>query len=194
MGPIEKLGLLKMDFLGLRTLTVIANTVRLIEESRGVRIDPERIPLDDAKTYQLLADARTFGVFQLESTGMRNALRQLRPERLEDVIAMVALYRPGPMEMIPDFIARRHGRVKPSYEHPVMEKHLQETYGIMVYQEQVLKIADDMAGFSMSEADDLRKAMGKKIAGAHGRAARQVPRRAPRGAASRRRSPSASSS
>ena len=95
MGPIEKLGLLKMDFLGLRTLTVIANTVRLIEESRGLRVDPERIPLDDAKTYQLLADARTFGVFQLESTGMRNALRQLRPERLEDVIAMVALYRPG---------------------------------------------------------------------------------------------------
>ncbi len=163
MGPIEKLGLLKMDFLGLRTLTVIANTVRLIEESRGVRIDPSLIPLDDAKTYQLLADARTFGVFQLESTGMRNALRQLRPERLEDVIAMVALYRPGPMEMIPDFIARRHGRVKSSYEHPVMEKHLQETYGIMVYQEQVLKIAADMAGFSMSEADDLRKAMGKKI-------------------------------
>jgi DNA polymerase-3 subunit alpha len=163
MGPIEKLGLLKMDFLGLRTLTVIANTVRLIEESRSLRIDPERIPLDDAKTYQLLADARTFGVFQLESTGMRNALRQLRPERLEDVIAMVALYRPGPMEMIPDFIARRHGRVKSTYEHPVMEKHLQETYGIMVYQEQVLKIAADMAGFSMSEADDLRKAMGKKI-------------------------------
>jgi DNA polymerase-3 subunit alpha len=94
---------------------------------------------------------------------MRNALRHLRPERLEDVIAMVALYRPGPMEMIPDFIARRHGRVKPTYEHPVMEKHLQETYGIMVYQEQVLKIAADMAGFTMSEADDLRKAMGKKI-------------------------------
>jgi DNA polymerase III subunit alpha len=163
MGPIEKLGLLKMDFLGLRTLTVIANTVRLIQESRGVRIDPERIPLDDPRTYQLLADARTFGVFQLESTGMRNALRQLRPERLEDVIAMVALYRPGPMEMIPDFTARRHGKVKPTYEHPVMEKHLQETYGIMVYQEQVLKIANDMAGFSMSEADDLRKAMGKKI-------------------------------
>ena len=163
MGPIEKLGLLKMDFLGLRTLTVIANTVRLVEESRGLRIDPERLPLDDAKTYQLLADARTFGVFQLESTGMRNALRQLRPERLEDLIAMVALYRPGPMEMIPDFTARRHRRVKPTYDHPVMEKHLQETYGIMVYQEQVLKIAADMAGFSMSEADDLRKAMGKKI-------------------------------
>jgi DNA polymerase-3 subunit alpha len=163
MGPIERLGLLKMDFLGLRTLTVIANAVQLVAESRGERLDPERFPLDDPRTYQLLSEARTFGVFQLESTGMRSALRQLRPERLEDVIAMVALYRPGPMEMIPDFIARRHGRVKPSYDHPVMERHLAETYGIMVYQEQVLKIASDMAGFSMSEADDLRKAMGKKI-------------------------------
>jgi DNA polymerase-3 subunit alpha len=163
MGPIEKLGLLKMDFLGLRTLTVIANTVRLIQESRGITVDPERIPFDDGPTYQLLAEGRTFGVFQLESTGMRNALRQLRPQRLEDVIAMVALYRPGPMQMIPDFTARRHGKVKPSYDHPVMEQHLQETYGIMVYQEQVLRIAGDMAGFSMREADDLRKAMGKKL-------------------------------
>jgi DNA polymerase-3 subunit alpha len=164
MGPIEKLGLLKMDFLGLRTLTVLANTVQLVAESRGLHLDLERLPFDDARTYQLLSEARTFGVFQLESAGMRDALRQLRPERLEDVIAMVALYRPGPMQMIPDFTARRHGRVKSSYEHPVMEKHLQETYGIMVYQEQVLRIASDMAGFSMSEADDLRKAMGKKIA------------------------------
>ncbi len=162
MGPIERLGLLKMDFLGLRTLTVIANAVQLIRESRGAAVDPERIPLDDARTYQLLSEARTFGVFQLESTGMREALRQLRPERLEDVIAMVALYRPGPMQMIPDFTARRHGRVKSSYDHPLMEKHLQETYGIMVYQEQVLRIAADLAGFSMGEADDLRKAMGKK--------------------------------
>jgi DNA polymerase-3 subunit alpha len=162
MGPIERLGLLKMDFLGLRTLTVIANTVQLIKESRGVQIDLDRVSLDDPKTYQLLSEARTFGVFQLESTGMREALRQLRPERLEDVIAMVALYRPGPMQMIPDFTARRHGRVRPSYDHPLMEKHLRETYGIMVYQEQVLKIAADLAGFTMSEADDLRKAMGKK--------------------------------
>jgi DNA polymerase-3 subunit alpha len=162
MGPIERLGLLKMDFLGLRTLTVIANTIQLIAASRGTIVDPERIPLDDSKTFQLLAEARTFGVFQLESTGMREALRQLRPERLEDVIAMVALYRPGPMQMIPDFTARRHGRVKATYDHPLMEKHLRETYGIMVYQEQVLKIAADLAGFTMSEADDLRKAMGKK--------------------------------
>ncbi|HSE94954.1 MAG TPA: DNA polymerase III subunit alpha, partial [Methylomirabilota bacterium] len=163
MGPIEKLGLLKMDFLGLRTLTVIANTVQLVQDSQGVSLDPDRLPLDDAKTYQLLAEARTFGVFQLESPGMRDALRQLRPERLEDVVAMVALYRPGPMQMIPDFIARRHGRVKPSYDHPLMEKHLQETYGIMVYQEQVLRIASELAGLSMSEADDFRKAMGKKM-------------------------------
>ncbi|HEV8307250.1 MAG TPA: DNA polymerase III subunit alpha [Methylomirabilota bacterium] len=162
MGPIEKLGLLKMDFLGLRTLTVIANTVQLVEESRGIRLDPERLPLDDAKTYELLADARTFGVFQLESVGMRDALRQLKPERLEDVIAMVALYRPGPMQMIPEFVARRHGRMKPSYEHPLMEKHLRETYGIMVYQEQVMQIASELAGFTMGEADALRQAMGKK--------------------------------
>jgi len=162
MGPIEKLGLLKMDFLGLRTLTVIANTVRLVEESRGAGLDPERFPLDDPGTYQLLSEARTFGVFQLESTGMRDALRQLKPQRLEDLIAMVSLYRPGPMQMIPEFIARRHGRVKPTYEHPLMEKHLRETYGIMVYQEQVMQIASELAGFTMSEADALRQAMGKK--------------------------------
>jgi DNA polymerase III subunit alpha len=162
MGPIEKLGLLKMDFLGLRTLTVIASAVRLVKESRGVDLDPDRVPLDDPRTYQLLSEARTFGVFQLESVGMRDALRQLRPERLEDVIAMVALYRPGPMQMIPEFVARRHGRVKPSYEHPLMEKHLQETYGIMVYQEQVMQIASELAGFSMRDADGLRQAMGKK--------------------------------
>jgi len=162
MGPIEKLGLLKMDFLGLRTLTVIANTVQLVEESRGVRLDPEQFPLDDLRTYQLLSEARTFGVFQLESVGMREALRQLRPERLEDVVAMVALYRPGPMQMIPDFVARRHGRTRPSYEHPLMEKYLRETYGIMVYQEQVMQIASELAGFTMGEADALRQAMGKK--------------------------------
>ncbi|MGH7321667.1 MAG: DNA polymerase III subunit alpha [Candidatus Rokuibacteriota bacterium] len=162
MGPIERLGLLKMDFLGLRTLTVIANSVRLIRENRGIQLDPERFPLDDTKTYQLLSDARTFGVFQLESAGMREALRQLRPERLEDVIAIVALYRPGPMQKIPEFTALRHGRVRPSYEHPLMEKHLRETYGIMVYQEQVMQIASDLAGFSMRDADELRQAMGKK--------------------------------
>ncbi|PYM06952.1 MAG: DNA polymerase III subunit alpha [Candidatus Rokuibacteriota bacterium] len=162
MGPIEKLGLLKMDFLGLRTLTVLANTVALIAESRGGRVDLEAIPFDDPKTYALLAEAKTFGVFQLESAGMRDALRGLRPERLEDVIAIVSLYRPGPMDLVADFIARKHGRAKISYEHPAMEKFTRETYGIMVYQEQIMQIASELAGFTMGEADLLRRAMGKK--------------------------------
>jgi DNA polymerase-3 subunit alpha len=162
MGPIEKLGLLKMDFLGLRTLTVLANTVALIQDARGIAIDLDSLPLDDAPTYALLAEARTFGVFQLESSGMRDALRGLRPERLQDVIAIVSLYRPGPMDLIPDFIQRRHGRAKITYEHAAMEKFTRETYGIMVYQEQIMQIASEMAGFTMGEADTLRRAMGKK--------------------------------
>jgi DNA polymerase-3 subunit alpha len=162
MGPIEKLGLLKMDFLGLRTLTVLANTVQLIRDSRGVELDLDSLPLDDARAYALLSEAKTFGVFQLESSGMREALRGLKPERLEDVIAMVSLYRPGPMELIPDFIARKHGRAKIAYEHPAMETFTRETYGIMVYQEQIMQIASEMAGFTMGEADTLRRAMGKK--------------------------------
>ena len=162
MGPIEKLGLLKMDFLGLRTLTVLANTVALIKESRGRELDLDRLPLDDKKTYEMLSDAKTFGVFQLESSGMRDALRGLKPEQLEDLIAMVSLYRPGPMELIPDFIQRKHGRSKITYEHPAMEKFTRETYGIMVYQEQIMQIASEMAGFTMGEADILRRAMGKK--------------------------------
>ena len=162
MGPIEKLGLLKMDFLGLRTLTVIADAARLVGESRGITLDPETLPLDDDKTYQLLSEARTFGVFQLESAGMRDALKALRPTRIEDIIAMVSLYRPGPMELIPDFVNRKHGRAPITYEHPLMEKYLQETYGIMVYQEQVMGLAAELAGFTLGEADTLRKAMGKK--------------------------------
>ncbi len=162
MGAIEKIGLLKMDFLGLRTLTVIANTTKLIQETRGVSLDMDRIPLDDTTTYHLLGEAKTFGVFQLESSGMRDLLRQLRPNRIEDIIALVALYRPGPMQLIPDFIERKHGRTKVTYDHPLMEEILKDTYGIMVYQEQVMRIASDLAGFSMGEADILRRAMGKK--------------------------------
>src|SRR5713226_785123 len=162
MGPIEKLGLLKMDFLGLRTLTVIADAVRLIKESKGLELDPEALPLDDARTYQMLSEAKTFGIFQLESAGMRDALKSLKPTRILDIIAMVALYRPGPMELIPEFIDRKHGRKPITYEHPAMEKHLQETYGIMVYQEQVMGLAAELAGFTLGEADTLRKAMGKK--------------------------------
>jgi len=162
MGPIEKLGLLKMDFLGLRTLTVLANTAKLVAESRGEQVDLDAIPFDDARTYELLSEAKTFGVFQLESAGMRDALRGLRPERLEDVIAIVSLYRPGPMDLIADFIARKHGRARIAYEHPAMETFTRETYGIMVYQEQIMQIASELAGFSMGEADLLRRAMGKK--------------------------------
>jgi DNA polymerase III subunit alpha len=162
MGPIEKLGLLKMDFLGLKTLTVISDALRLLKESRGIEVDGDALPLDDARTYQLLSEARTFGVFQLESAGMRDALKRLKPQRIEDIIAMVALYRPGPMDLIEDFVNRKHGRAAISYEHPLMEQVLQETYGIMVYQEQVMRLAADLAGFSLGEADTLRKAMGKK--------------------------------
>jgi DNA polymerase-3 subunit alpha len=162
MGPIEKLGLLKMDFLGLKTLTVISDALRLVKESRGVTLDGDALPLDDARTYQLLSEARTFGVFQLESAGMRDALKRLKPQRIEDIIAMVALYRPGPMDLIEDFVNRKHGRAPIAYEHPLMEQVLQETYGIMVYQEQVMRLAADLAGFSLGEADTLRKAMGKK--------------------------------
>src|SRR5882724_10568334 len=162
MGPIEKLGLLKMDFLGLKTLTVISDALRLLKESRGIELDGDTLPLDDGKTYQLLTEARTFGVFQLESAGMRDALKRLKPQRIEDIIAMVALYRPGPMDLIEDFVNRKHGRAAIAYEHPLMEQVLQETYGIMVYQEQVMRLAADLAGFSLGEADTLRKAMGKK--------------------------------
>ncbi|PTL35078.1 DNA polymerase III subunit alpha [Candidatus Methylomirabilis limnetica] len=162
MKGIETIGLLKIDFLGLRTLTVIANTLELIAAGRGHRFKIEEIPLDDPAIFQLLSEARTFGVFQLESSGMRDLMRRLKPERLEDVIAIVALYRPGPMVMIDDFIDRKHGKVKIRYDHPLMETILKETYGIMVYQEQVMRIASDLAGFSMGEADVLRKAMGKK--------------------------------
>lgn len=162
MKAIEKIGLLKVDFLGLRTLTVIANTLELIASGRGRKIQIEEIPLDDPAIFQLLSEARTFGVFQLESSGMRDLMRRLKPERLEDVIALVALYRPGPMVMIDDFINRKHGKVKIRYDHPLMEAILKETYGIMVYQEQVMRIASELAGFSMGEADVLRKAMGKK--------------------------------
>ena len=162
MTAIEKIGLLKMDFLGLRTLSVIANSVKLIEQSRRVTVDVDTIPHDDPAAFHLLGEAKTFGVFQLESSGMRDLLRQLRPGRIEDVVALVAMYRPGPMEQIPKFIERKHGRTKVEYEHPLMEAILKETYGIMVYQEQVMRIASDLAGFSMGEADILRRAMGKK--------------------------------
>jgi DNA polymerase-3 subunit alpha len=164
MEDIEQLGLLKMDFLGLRTLTVLHNTLRLIKDSDGVDLSLEDIPLDDAATYRLLSEARTFGVFQLESQGLRDILRKLKPSVFEDLIALVALYRPGPLGsgMIDDFIQRKHGKAQVEYLLPELEPILQETYGIIVYQEQVMQIASAIAGFSLGRADLLRRAMGKK--------------------------------
>ncbi len=160
---VEKIGLLKMDFLGLKNLTIIENTLKIVEKTTGKKINIETIPLDDLDTYQLLQRGDTTGVFQLESGGMKRNLRQLKPTTFEDVIAMVALYRPGPMEWIPDFIAGKHGRKKATYLHPKLKPILEKTYGVAVYQEQVMQIARELAGFSPGEADVLRKAMGKKI-------------------------------
>ena len=159
---VEKIGLLKMDFLGLKNLTIIQNTLRIVRKTRKLSIDMDTLPLDDKETFKLLQEARTTGVFQLESSGMKRYLKLLKPTVFEDIIAMVALYRPGPMDWIPDFISGKHGR-KIKYIHLKLEPILQNTYGVAVYQEQVMQIARDLAGFSMGEADVLRKAMGKKI-------------------------------
>jgi len=163
MGPIEKLGLLKIDFLGLKNLTIIKNALRIIRKTRKKEIEINDLPLDDKATYQLLSRGDTTGVFQFESEGMKRNLRNLRPNVFGDIIAIVALYRPGPIELIPDFINRKHGHQKIEYLHPKLEPILKETYGIAVYQEQVLRIARDLCGFTMGEADVLRKAIGKKI-------------------------------
>ena len=164
MFPIERVGLLKMDFLGLANLTILRTAVEIVAAVYGDTIDIDALPLDDAKTYELLADAQTHGVFQLESDGMRRYIRELRPNRFEDIVAMVALYRPGPMQFIDSFIKRKHGVEPVKYIHPKVENSLAETYGIMVYQEQVMQISKDVAGFTGGEADTLRKAVGKKIA------------------------------
>jgi len=163
MHSIEDLGLLKMDFLGLKTLTVIQNTLNQIQEQTDQKIELAEIPLDDKKTFQLFQETNTTGVFQLESQGMKRNLKELKPSQFEDIIAMVALYRPGPMEFIPEFISRKHGYKKIQYLHPLLKPILESTYGVMVYQEQLMRIARDLAGFSPSEADVLRKAVGKKI-------------------------------
>ncbi|MFH1160328.1 MAG: DNA polymerase III subunit alpha [bacterium] len=160
---IEKAGMLKMDFLGLKTLAIINDAIRNIRNSKGVDVDIESIPFDDTLTYKLFSQGRTTGIFQFESDGMKKYLRELKPNKFEDLIAMNALYRPGPMEYIPSFINRKHGREQISYDIPEMEKYLKDTYGITVYQEQVMLLSQLLAGFSKGEADSLRKAMGKKI-------------------------------
>jgi DNA polymerase-3 subunit alpha len=164
MTVLEDVGLLKMDFLGLRTLTVLAGATRLLREARGIAVDWRTIPLDDAKTYELLRAADTVGVFQLESSGMRDLLRKIAPDRFEDIAAINALFRPGPLKsgMVTDFIERKHGRRSIELLHPGLEPILRDTYGVILYQEQVMRIASELAGFSLGEADLLRKAMGKK--------------------------------
>ncbi|HKA64432.1 MAG TPA: DNA polymerase III subunit alpha, partial [Methyloceanibacter sp.] len=158
----EAAGLVKFDFLGLKTLTVI-ETARELLARKGVALDPARLPLDDPATYELLAHGDTVGVFQLEGAGMRDALRKLKPDRFEDIIAIVALYRPGPMDNIDSYVNRKHGREQPDYLHPAIQPILEETYGVIIYQEQVMQIAQTLSGFSLGEADLLRRAMGKKI-------------------------------
>ncbi|HET9174534.1 MAG TPA: DNA polymerase III subunit alpha, partial [Candidatus Saccharimonadales bacterium] len=162
MGPIEELGLLKMDFLGLSNLTIIKNTLRIIKKVYKKDIDINTIPLNDADTFKLFQKGDTTGVFQLESSGMKRYLKELRPTVFEDIVAMVALYRPGPMQFIDDFIARKHGEREIVYPHPSMENALKNTYGVLVYQEQVMQISKEVCGFTGGEADTLRKAIGKK--------------------------------
>ncbi len=164
LHPIEDLGLLKIDFLGLSNLTILENCIKIIKQTRGEAIDLDRIPFDNKPAFKLLQRGDTVGVFQLESGGMRRYLRELKPTELEDIIAMVALYRPGPMELIPQFIAGKRGKYKPEYLDPRLEPILNKTYGVAVYQEQVMQMARDIAGFTLGEADVLRKAVGKKIA------------------------------
>jgi len=165
MGILEKIGLLKVDFLGLRTLTVVDETLKLIKETRRIEIDIEKLTLDDPLAYKLLASAQTIGVFQLESSGMRDLLKKLEPGRFEDLIALLALYRPGPIGsgMLDDFMQRKHGHIPIKYDHKSLEAILKETYGIIVYQEQIMQIVSSIAGFSLAQADLLRRAMSKKI-------------------------------
>jgi DNA polymerase-3 subunit alpha len=162
MNPVGDLGLLKMDFLGLKTLTVIRNTCEMVERMQGIKVPVDNLPLDDKKTYDLLNRAETLGVFQLESGGMRDLCRKFQISSVEHITALVALYRPGPMDLIPEFIKRRHGEIEIKYEHPLLEPISKETYGILIYQEQVMQAAQVLAGYTLGGADLLRRAMGKK--------------------------------
>ena len=162
MNDIQSVGLTKFDFLGLKTLTVIKNALKFIKESKGITIDIDTLPLDDEETYNLLMRGETDGVFQLESSGMKDIMVNMKPDCIEDVMALLALYRPGPMKMVPEFISRKQGKTKISYELAQLETILKETYGIILYQEQVMQIANAIGGYTMAEADTLRKVMGKK--------------------------------
>src|SRR3954469_24325295 len=166
MKEIERVGLLKMDFLGLSTLTLIFDAIQEIKRTTGTELDIDTVPLDDAKTYQIFQDGQTYGIFQFESSGMRDILRKSKPQRLDDLIALNALYRPGPLRsgMVDDYIARKQGKTEIKYDLPELEPILSDTYGVIAYQEQVMRISNVVAGFTLGEADLLRKAMGKKNA------------------------------
>ena len=163
MKFVESTGLVKFDFLGLKTMTVIQKAVDMINETRAEPLDYLMLPLDDKKSFELMAQAQTVGVFQLESAGMRDAIRRMLPDRFEDIIALVSLYRPGPMDNIPTYCERKAGREEPDYMHPLLQEYLEETYGIMIYQEQVMQAAQALSGYTLGGADLLRRAMGKKI-------------------------------
>jgi DNA polymerase III subunit alpha len=165
MHDAEEVGLLKMDFLGLRTLSVIQGTIDIVEKTRGEKIDLARLPLDDPETFELLSRANTMGVFQLEGSGMRDLSTRIGLKRFDDILDLVALYRPGPMHMLTDYVARKHGQGRISYPDPSLEPILKDTYGVMLYQEQVMMIANKLAGFTLAKADTLRQAMAKKKAG-----------------------------
>ena len=162
MKWVEKAGLVKFDFLGLQTLTMIKKTIDLLK-LKNIHVNFNEIPLTDRKTFDILSEGKSLGIFQLESGGMKEVLKGLKPDRFEDIIAIVALYRPGPMENIPTYISRKHGAQEVEYMHPDLEGILKETYGIMIYQEQVQQAAQILAGYSLGAADILRRAMGKKI-------------------------------
>ncbi|QQG35328.1 MAG: DNA polymerase III subunit alpha [Micavibrio aeruginosavorus] len=163
MKYIEQAGLLKFDFLGLKTMTVVQKSVEFIKKAQGRDVNILRVPLDDEKTYRIMSEGKTTGVFQVESSGMRHTLMSMKPNRFEDIIALVALYRPGPMDNIPRYIEIKEGKTEPDYMHPKLKPYLEETYGIMVYQEQVMQAAQALAGYTLGGADLLRRAMGKKI-------------------------------
>lgn len=163
MKYAEMTGLVKFDFLGLKTLTTIYDTVQLVRKNRGINIDISNLKLDDKTTFEMLAEGDSIGVFQIESSGMRSVLKQMKADKIEDIIALISLYRPGPMDNIPTYIRRKHGQETINYPHPILEPVLKETYGVIVYQEQVMEIAKVLAGYSLGSADLLRRAMGKKI-------------------------------
>ena len=166
MKQVESIGLVKFDFLGLKTLTVLDQTIQLIEKNRGIRLELSEIPLDDSEVYAVLGAGSNLGVFQLESSGMRDLLVKLKPQSFKDIIALVALYRPGPLDsgMVGEFIKRKHGQESIRYEVPALEGILKDTYGVIVYQEQVMHIASALANFSLEDADNLRRGMAKKDA------------------------------